>query len=75
MGHEDGAARSEDHHDHLIDLKSGEVIEFTSSEIERLQEEIALKLGFRLVDHRLELYGVPLAAGDKPPAKDGKQEG
>lgn len=50
----------EDHHDHLIDLKSGQVIEFASEEIERLQEEIARKLGFKLVDHRLELYGVPL---------------
>lgn len=53
-------AASEDHHDHLIDLKSGEVIEFTSAEIEKLQEEIAARLGYRLVDHRLELYGVPL---------------
>lgn len=50
----------EDHHDHLIDLKSGKVIEFTNEEIERLQEEIARRLGYRLVDHRLELYGVPL---------------
>ncbi|HSO47877.1 MAG TPA: transcriptional repressor, partial [Rhizobiaceae bacterium] len=64
-------AASEDHHDHLIDLKSGEVIEFTSSEIERLQEEIAARLGFRLVDHRLELYGVPLGAKG---ARDGKKE-
>lgn len=53
-------AAQEDHHDHLIDLKSGEVVEFHSEEIERLQEQIAEKLGFRLVDHRLELYGVPL---------------
>ncbi|MCF6322034.1 MAG: transcriptional repressor [Rhizobiaceae bacterium] len=50
----------EDHHDHLIDLKSGKVIEFTSEEIEKLQVEIARKLGFKLVDHRLELYGVPI---------------
>ena len=50
----------EDHHDHLIDVKTGDVIEFTSEEIERLQVEIARKLGFKLVDHRLELYGVPL---------------
>ncbi len=57
----------EDHHDHLIDLKSGKVIEFTSEEIERLQEEIARKLGFKLVDHRLELYGVPLEKSDKDP--------
>lgn len=55
----------ENHHDHLIDLRSGEVIEFTNQEIEKLQEEIARKLGYRLVDHRLELYGVPLAH-DKP---------
>ena len=53
-------AAPEDHHDHLIDLKTGKVIEFTSVEIEKLQEEIARKLGFKLVDHRLELYGVPL---------------
>lgn len=50
----------EEHHDHLIDLKSGEVIEFHSPEIEALQERIAREHGFRLVDHRLELYGVPL---------------
>ena len=51
----------EEHHDHLIDLKSGVVIEFHSPEIEALQERIAREHGFRLVDHRLELYGVPLA--------------
>ncbi len=60
----DGRSRyeilSEDHHDHLIDLDSGEVVEFHSEEVERLQEEIAEKLGFKLVDHRMELYGVPL---------------
>lgn len=60
----DGRARYEtvpdEHHDHLIDLKSGEVIEFRSAEIEALQERIAAEHGFRLVDHRLELYGVPL---------------
>ncbi|PIW28263.1 MAG: transcriptional repressor [Rhodobacterales bacterium CG15_BIG_FIL_POST_REV_8_21_14_020_59_13] len=60
----DGRARyeeaSEDHHDHLIDLRSGEVIEFVNEEIERLQEAVARKLGYRLVDHRLELYAVPL---------------
>jgi Fur family transcriptional regulator, ferric uptake regulator len=49
------------HHDHLIDLRSGEVIEFRNEEIERLQQAIAERLGFRLVDHRLELYGVPIA--------------
>lgn len=61
---QDGRARYEeatdDHHDHLIDLRSGEVIEFVDEEIERLQEKIAEKLGYKLVDHRLELYGVPL---------------
>jgi len=50
----------ESHHDHLINLRSGEVIEFKSEDIERLQAEIARKLGYRLVDHRLELYAVPL---------------
>lgn len=60
----DGRARYEtaarDHHDHLIDLQSGEVIEFFDPEIEALQEKIAAKLGYRLKGHRLELYGVPL---------------
>jgi Fur family ferric uptake transcriptional regulator len=51
---------SETHHDHLINLRSGEVIEFQSEEIERLQAEVARKLGYRLVDHRLELYAIPL---------------
>jgi Fur family ferric uptake transcriptional regulator len=50
----------EEHHDHLIDLKTGTVIEFHSKEIEALQERIAREHGFRLVDHRLELYGIPL---------------
>lgn len=61
---QDGRARYEeatdDHHDHLIDLRSGDVIEFVDEEIEKLQEKIAEKLGYKLVDHRLELYGVPL---------------
>ncbi|QDY68695.1 Fur family transcriptional regulator [Qingshengfaniella alkalisoli] len=60
----DGRARYEtagrDHHDHLIDLKTGEVIEFVDEEIEQLQERIARKLGYRLTGHRLELYGVPI---------------
>lgn len=60
----DGRSRyeeaSEEHHDHLIDIQSGKVIEFTSTEIEALQERIAKEHGFRLVGHRLELYGVPL---------------
>ena len=57
----DGRARYEtadaDHHDHLIDVSSGEVIEFMDEEIEKLQHKIAEKLGYELVDHRLELYG------------------
>ncbi len=60
----DGRARYEkadrDHHDHLIDMTTGEVIEFCDPEIERLQERIARKLGYELRDHRLELYGVPI---------------
>jgi len=62
----DGRARYEEvpleHHDHLIDIRSGRVLEFQDEEIERLQERIAEKLGFKLVDHRLELYGVPLGS-------------
>ncbi len=64
----DGRARYEQvpdsHHDHLINLRTGEVIEFQSEEIEALQAEVARRLGYRLVDHRLELYAVPL--DDKP---------
>jgi Fur family ferric uptake transcriptional regulator len=60
----DGRARyeeaSEDHHDHLIDIESGQVIEFQSEEIEKIQQAIAEELGYRLVDHRLELFAVPL---------------
>ncbi len=60
----DGRARYEDaerdHHDHLIDMNSGEVIEFVDPEIEALQEKIAQKLGYSLKGHRLELYGVPV---------------
>lgn len=60
----DGRSRYEpvtdDHHDHLINLNSGEVLEFQNEEIEALKTEIARRLGFKLVDHRLELYGVPL---------------
>jgi Fur family ferric uptake transcriptional regulator len=50
----------EAHHDHLINLRNGDVVEFQSEEIERLQAEVARKLGYKLVDHRLELYAVPL---------------
>ncbi|MEE9313987.1 MAG: Fur family transcriptional regulator [Rhizobiaceae bacterium] len=64
----DGRARyepaPESHHDHLIDMKSGKVIEFRNEEIEKLQEEIARNLGYTIVDHRLELYAVPLANDD-----------
>ena len=60
----DGRARyeaaPESHHDHLIDVESGKVIEFVDPELEQLQRQIAEKLGFRLVDHRMELYGVSL---------------
>ena len=60
----DGRARyeevSEEHHDHLIDIQSGEIIEFQNQEIEDLQIKIAEKFGMRLLGHRLELFGVPL---------------
>src|SRR5437763_13448791 len=63
----EGRARYEQipdtHHDHLINLRTGEVIEFQSDEIERLQAEVARRLGYRLIDHRLELYAVPLDDG------------
>ncbi len=65
----DGRARYEDaerdHHDHLIDMNSGKVIEFLDPEIEALQEKIAQKLGYQLRGHKLELYGVPLNSKDK----------
>ena len=64
----DGRARYEaadrEHHDHLIDVHSGDVIEFVDPEIEALQERIAAKLGYRLMGHRLELYAVPLTDKD-----------
>ncbi|MBT0957032.1 transcriptional repressor [Alphaproteobacteria bacterium KMM 3653] len=64
----DGRARYEDaerdHHDHLIDMQTGEVIEFVDPEIEALQERIAAKLGYDLKDHRLELYGTRRKADD-----------
>src|SRR5580698_3987848 len=67
----DGRARYEEateaHHDHLIDVQSGRVIEFRNEEIERLQRRVAEELGFELVDHRLELYGVA-----KPPKNGGR---
>ena len=65
----DGRARYEaipdEHHDHLIDLRSGQVIEFRNPRIEALQEEIARELGYQLVDHRLELYAVPIEKPDE----------
>ena len=50
----------EEHHDHLIDVNSGEITEFVDSEIETLQKKVAKKLGYKLVDHKLELYGIKL---------------
>lgn len=65
----DGRARFElipdEHHDHLIDIRSGKVIEFRNEEIEAIQDVIAKRLGYRLVDHRLELYAVPMQAEEK----------
>lgn len=65
----EGRARYEEtpdeHHDHLIDVESGKVFEFRDEDIEELQRLIARKLGYKLVDHRLELYGIPLNEEDK----------
>jgi Fur family transcriptional regulator, ferric uptake regulator len=65
----DGRSRYEEvpdtHHDHLIDVQSGKVIEFRNEEIERLQRRVAEELGFELVDHRLELYAVPKKPGGR----------
>jgi Fur family transcriptional regulator, ferric uptake regulator len=55
----------EDHHDHLIDVQSGRVVEFRNEEIEKLQRLVAEQLGYKLVGHRLELYAVPLEAKTK----------
>lgn len=64
----DGRSRyeavSDEHHDHLINVETGEVLEFHNDDIEKLQEEVARKLGFKLVDHRMELYGVPVKKDD-----------
>ena len=74
----DGRSRyetiSEDHHDHLIDLQSGKVIEFSNDAIEELQRQVAEKLGYKLVDHRLELYGVPLEHVKSAGASDDNQD-
>ncbi len=65
----DGRSRYEeagdDHHDHLIDTRTGEVVEFFDAEIEALKAAIAERLGYRLIGHKLELYGVPLDSADK----------
>ena len=72
----DGRARyeeiSDSHHDHLIDVKTGQVIEFQNEEIEALQRKVAEELGYTLVGHRLELLGVAIDPG-KPPAVKGKR--
>lgn len=65
----DGRARyeeaPEEHHDHLIDVQSGKVVEFQNEQIEALQRKVAKQLGYELVDHRLELFGVPIEAEKK----------
>lgn len=65
----DGRSRYEqvakEHHDHLIDMHTGRVIEFRNEQVEKLQEAIARELGYKLIDHRLELYGVPLSEKKK----------
>ncbi len=65
----DGRSRyeqvSEEHHDHLIDINTGDVIEFRNEQIEKLQEIVAAELGYRLVDHRLELYAVRIKADEE----------
>ncbi len=65
----DGRSRYEEvtdhHHDHMIDMKTGKVIEFVNEEIEKLQQRVARELGYKLVDHRLELYGMPLDESEK----------
>ncbi|HYD70630.1 Fur family transcriptional regulator [Azospirillum sp.] len=69
----DGRARYEEkrgiHHDHLIDTSTGRVIEFTNPELEAMKERIARELGYRIVGHRLEIYGVPLRDDDKGEGK------
>jgi Fur family ferric uptake transcriptional regulator len=64
----DGRARYEempaDHHDHLIDVSTGQVIEFRNEQIEKLQREVAARLGYNLIDHRLELFAVPTSKGN-----------
>lgn len=73
----DGRARyeeaSDDHHDHLIDVQTGKVIEFQNDEIEELQRRVAEKLGYNLVDHRLELYGVPAGSEKSKSSRSGRK--
>ncbi len=64
--------RTEEHHDHLIDVNTGEVIEFVDAEIERLQQEAARRLGYRLVGHKMELYGIKLPVADRPKEQQNK---
>ena len=75
----DGRARYEEmpdeHHDHLIDMKTGDVIEFLDEEIERLQQKVATRLGYKLVGHRLELYGVKLDADAAGQKNSGRRQG
>ena len=70
----DGRARYEeasgDHHDHLINIKTGEVVEFYNQEIEAMKQQIAKDLGFELVDHRLELYATPSVSNESPDDDD-----
>jgi len=61
---------TEEHHDHLIDIESGQVLEFQDGALEELQRAIAERMGFRLVDHRMELYAVPLDRSNPP--RDGR---
>ncbi len=72
----DGRSRYEEapdvHHDHLIDMRTGKVVEFVDAEIEALQNAIAKRLGFKLVDHRLELYGVPIEEKAPLPLEGGE---
>jgi len=56
---------TEEHHDHLIDMNSGDVIEFHNEEIEELQRSVAKKLGYKLIDHRLELYAIKIKADEE----------
>nr|WP_221774228.1 Fur family transcriptional regulator [Novosphingobium flavum] len=73
----DGRARyeatPEAHHDHMIDVETGKVIEFVDPELEALQRQVAERLGYRLVDHRMELFGVRIDREGEPAAKPGRR--